>query len=409
MQAERWRQVEQLYHATMEQEEGQRAAFLERSCAGDQALRADVESLIACAQQTGIIDKPALEVVAAQIAEDLRAKDGNKTDEMTPGTKVGDYEVKSLLGKGAMGRVYRARDSRLRRDVAIKVLPPIFSADPDRLRRFEQEAHAAGALNHPNILVVFRDGTYEGAPYLVSELLEGETLREQIKRSRLSVRKAIDYGVQIARGLAAAHEKGIVHRDLKPENLFVTKDGHVKILDFGLAKLTKPQSQSERPEGTQAGVVMGTMGYMSPEQVLAQTADYRTDIFAFGVILYEMLTGKRPFQGPTPEDTASAILSEDPPAISQVTNNIPPTLQRVVHHCLEKNREQRFQSASDLAFVLDTLTESPEPRKDSVVSSLLKFVAKHTLALAVGLVLRRAACRIPVLNILSCSATPHQH
>ena len=271
--------------------------------------------------------------------------------------------MKSLLGSGGMGEVYRARDSRLGRDVAIKVLPSSLSADSDRLRRFEQEARAAAALNHPNILAVYQMGTYEGAPYLVSELLEGETLREQIKRGRIAVRKAIDYGVQIARGLAAAHEKGIVHRDLKPENLFVTKDGRVKILDFGLAKLTQPQSSSGSSaltltEGTEAGVVMGTVGYMSPEQVRGQSTDHRADIFAFGAILYEMLAGKRAFQKPTSPETMSAILNEDPPGISQVTTNIPPAMHRVVHRCLEKNPEQRFQSASDLAFALDALSDS---------------------------------------------------
>ena len=369
MQAERWRRVEQLYHAAMQQEENHRAAFLERSCAGDQDLRVEVESLMAYAQQTGqIIDKPAIGLVAGVLAEDLRARDCDSSDTarentLQSGTKLGDYEVKSLLGAGGMGEVYRARDSRLGRDVAIKVLPSFLSTDSHRLRRFEQEARAAAALNHPNILAVFQMGTYEGAPYLVSELLQGETLREQIKRGRLAVRKAIDYGVQIACGLAAAHEKGIVHRDLKPENLFITKDGRLKILDFGLAKLTQPRSGSEHSaltltEGTEAGVVMGTAGYMSPEQVRGQAADHRADIFAVGVILYEMLAGKRAFQKPTSADTMSAILNEDPPGISQVTANIPLALQRLVHRCLEKNPEQRFQSASDLAFAMDALSGS---------------------------------------------------
>ena len=272
-----------------------------------------------------------------------------------------------------MGEVYRARDTRLKREVAIKVLPAGISFDPDRLRRFEQEALATAALNHPNILAVFDIGTQdvgtqdigtrEGAPYLVSELLEGETLREQLGRGKLVVRKAIDYGVQVARGLAAAHEKGIVHRDLKPENLFVTKDGRVKILDFGLAKLTQPQSESDSKVPTiggetEPGAVMGTIGYMSPEQVRGQNTDYRTDIFSFGAILYEMLAGKRAFQRTTSADTMSAILNEDPASISQITTNIPPALQRVVHRCLEKNPEQRFQSASDLAFALDALSET---------------------------------------------------
>jgi Tol biopolymer transport system component len=267
-----------------------------------------------------------------------------------------------------MGEVYRARDTRLKREVAIKVLPAGISSDPDRLRRFEQEALATAALNHPNILAVFDVGTFgvgtqESAPYLVSELLEGETLGEQLRRGKMVVRKAIDYGVQVAHGLAAAHEKGIVHRDLKPENLFVTKDGRVKILDFGLAKLTQPQSGSDSKAPTiggetEPGAVMGTVGYMSPEQVRGQKSDHRTDIFSFGAILYEMLAGKRAFQKTTSADTMSAILNEDPASVSQVTANIPPALQRVVHRCLEKNPEQRFQSASDLAFALDALSET---------------------------------------------------
>lgn len=263
-----------------------------------------------------------------------------------------------------MGEVYRARDLRLHRDVAVKVLPASFASDPDRLRRFEQEATAAAALNHPNILAVYQMGTYEGAPYLVAELLEGGNLREEIMRDPMAIRRVSDYGTQIARGLAAAHEKGIVHRDLKPENLFVTKDGHVKILDFGLAKLTQPQlgSESSAPtvEGvaTDAGVVMGTAGYMAPEQVRGHVADHRADIFAFGAILYEMLAGKRAFQKSTSVETMTAILKEDPPGISQIVPATPPALQRVVHRCLEKNPERRFQSASDLAFALEALSDS---------------------------------------------------
>ena len=259
--------------------------------------------------------------------------------------------------------MYRARDLRLGRDVAIKVLPSLLSADRERLRRFQQEARATAALSHPNILAVFQMGSYEGAPYLVSELLEGETLREQIQRGRLSVRKAIEFGVQIARGLAAAHEKGIVHRDLKPENLFVTKDGRLKILDFGLAKVTQAQHSSAETAptltgATEPGMIMGTVGYMSPEQVRGHVADHRSDVFAFGAILYEMLTGKLAFQKATAADTVAAILSQDPPDISQVSPSTPPALQRVVHRCLEKGPDQRFQSASDLGFALQAISDS---------------------------------------------------
>jgi serine/threonine protein kinase len=267
------------------------------------------------------------------------------------GTKLGPYEIQSPVGAGGMGEVYRARDPRLGRDVAIKVLPVSFTLDTDRLRRFEQEARAVAALNHPNILAIYDVGEANGAPYVVSEMLEGETLRDRLRSGPLSSRKAIDYGLQIARGLAAAHEKGIVHRDLKPENLFITADSRVKILDFGLAKLTRPeegQPSGEAPTvqvATDAGLVMGTVGYMSPEQVRGKAADPRSDLFSFGAILYEMLSGKRAFLGDTPADTMSAILKEDPPELSERARNVPPGLERIVHHCLEKNPAERFQSA----------------------------------------------------------------
>jgi eukaryotic-like serine/threonine-protein kinase len=262
-----------------------------------------------------------------------------------------------------MGEVYRARDPALKREVAVKVLPSFVSRDPDRLLRFEQEAQAAAALDHPNILAVHQFGVFQGAPYLVSELLVGESLRQALQRGPLLARKAVDYVVQIAHGLAAAHEKGIVHRDLKPENLFVTKDGRIKILDFGLAKLINLQTDSDGnaptlTHGTDPGTVMGTAGYMSPEQVRGQTVDHRTDIFAFGAILYEMLTGKRAFHRSTSAETMTAILNDEPPAISQTGANTPPALQRVVNRCLEKNPEQRFHSTSDLAFALEALSDS---------------------------------------------------
>jgi hypothetical protein len=281
---------------------------------------------------------------------------------LTPGTKLGPYEIVSLLGAGGMGEVYRARDSRLRREVAIKVLPQELSLDADRMRRFEQEALATAALNHPNILAVFDIGTSEGSPYVVSELLEGETLRERLRTGSIAARKALDYALQIAHGLAAAHEKGIIHRDLKPENLFVTKDGRVKILDFGLAKLTQADPGSHTAMATvthgatEAGVVMGTAGYMSPEQVRGMALDPRSDIFSFGAILYEMLSGKRAFHGDTPADTMSSILKEDPPELNETNRNVSPALERIVQHCLEKNPEARFHSASDIAFDLEHLS-----------------------------------------------------
>jgi serine/threonine protein kinase len=292
------------------------------------------------------------------------------------GTRFGSYEILSLIGVGGMGEVYRAHDPHLNRDVAVKVLLNL-STDPQRLHRFEQEARAAGALNHPNILAVFHMGTYEGAPYLVSELLQGETLRQALKRGALSIRKVIDYGVQIARGLEAAHERGIVHRDLKPENLFLTRDGRIKILDFGLAKLTQPLHSSEYgsttvTSGTDPGVVMGTVGYMSPEQVRGDSSDHRTDIFAFGAVLYEMLAGNRAFQKPTATETMTAILREDPPNILDLVPNLSPGLQRILQHCLEKGPEQRFHSAGDLAFALDSAAGSSVSGQRSVLARPVK-------------------------------------
>jgi eukaryotic-like serine/threonine-protein kinase len=281
---------------------------------------------------------------------------------LAAGAKLGPYEILAQIGAGGMGEVYRAKDPRLGREVAIKVLPASFSAHADRLRRFEQEAKAAGLLNHPNITIVYDIGQHDGAPYVVQELLEGEPLRAELGSGRFSPRRAIDYGIQIAHGLAAAHDKGIVHRDLKPENLFVTKNGRVKILDFGLAKLTHQEEQAQATNlptaaaGTEPGVVMGTLGYMSPEQVRGRPADARSDIFSFGGILYEMLAGNRAFRGDSVADTMSAILKEDPADLAGTNQSISPGLDRIVRHCLEKNPERRFQSAHDLAFDLEALS-----------------------------------------------------
>jgi serine/threonine protein kinase len=242
---------------------------------------------------------------------------------LSAGTRLGPYEIVTPIGAGGMGEVYRARDTRLGRDVAVKVLPAEFAADPGRLRRFEQEARAVAALNHPNILALYDVGSHDGGPFVVTELLKGESLREQIVQGGLTVSRSVELGIQIARGLAAAHEQGVVHRDLKPGNVFVTHDGRVKILDFGLAKLAQPALPSDplaetatAAPGTEPGVVMGTVGYMSPEQVRGIAVDHRTDVFAFGCLLYEMLSGQRAFRGETAADTLSAILSKDPPPLS---------------------------------------------------------------------------------------------
>ena len=281
---------------------------------------------------------------------------------LAPGTRLGGYELVSLIGAGGMGEVYRARDLRLARDVAVKALPGNVAADPDRLQRFAQEARATAALNHPNILAVYDIGAENGLQYVVSELLEGETLKSALQRGALPPRKAVEYGAHIARGLAAAHDRHIVHRDLKPDNIFITREGRAKILDFGLARVlhvaeTVDQTMTaEATAGTAPGMVLGTIGYMSPEQVRGLTADHRSDIFSFGAVLYEMLSGTRAFRGATAADTMSAILSADPPELESGTGTIPPILDRLVRRCLEKAPDERYQSARDLAFSLEALS-----------------------------------------------------
>jgi serine/threonine protein kinase/Tol biopolymer transport system component len=314
------------------------------------------------------------------------------------GTSVGPYEILAPIGAGGMGEVYRARDPRLGREVAIKILPSAVAGEPERLRRFEQEARAAGALNHPNVLAVHDVGTHEGVPYIVSELLAGESLRTRIGGTPLPTRKVLDYSVQVARGLSAAHEKGIVHRDLKPDNVFVTRDGRVKILDFGLAKLgpegplapAAPDpafSAAETATGTRPGTLLGTLGYMSPEQVQGHVTDARSDIFAFGTVLYEMLTGQRAFKAETAPETLTAILKQDPLETVPAEVEVAPGLERVLRHCLEKSPDERFQSARDLAFALETLSGTSEAGSAKTLQATSRWPRRWPLAAVAALAL----------------------
>ena len=322
------------------------------------------------------------------------------------GQQLGVYRILSLLGAGAMGEVYRARDERLGRDVALKILPAEFSQNEDRLRRFQQEARAAGQLNHPNIIAVHDVGVHDRSPYLVSELLEGATLQQRIAGRPLPARRALEYGTQLAHGLAAAHAKGIIHRDLKPANVFITNDGHLKILDFGLAKLTGELPADEvmvTAERTQAGVVLGTPSYMAPEQASGLASDHRSDIFSLGAILYEILSGQSPFRGSNTAETISAILRDEPREFSDVLS-IPPGLDRVVRHCLEKQPIARFQSAHDLAFALEALlplTGSSPAAKTAPPMGSKKFLPALLIGLALvaatgaGWLLRSRVAREP--------------
>lgn len=384
MMPEQWQRVREVLADALALQPADRQPFLDLACASDKQMRDEVESLLSSSDQ-----------VRSSFLLSFHASVG-----LTPGAKLGEYEIVRLVGSGGMGEVYRARDKRLGREVAIKVLPALLSRDTERLRRFEQEAQAAAVLDHPNILAVFQMGTHDGTPYLVSELLEGATLREELRHKQLALRKVVDYGVQIARGLSAAHERGIIHRDLKPENLYITRDGRVKILDFGLAKLTVSRpvgNNSGIPTaGTEPGVVMGTVGYMAPEQVNGSKVDHRADIFAFGAILYEMLTGIRAFQKPTSAETMTAILNEDPADLSQFAKRIPPELQRIVRRCLEKNPEQRFQSASDLGFALEALSDSGSTSVAAVSATHSRRIYAWS-ATIVALILCGAAIAIAML------------
>jgi len=353
MTPERYQQINRLLDEALVRPAPQRAAFLAEACAGDEALRREVESLLgACAEAGSFIERPPAE--AAELLGEMCA--GSRV-----GQSLGRYQLLSLLGAGGMGEVYRARDTHLEREVAIKILPPALASNAEALARFKREARAVAALSHPNILAIHDFGSEHGVTYAVMELLEGETLRARLSRSALGWREAVEIGTEIAEGLAAAHAKGITHRDLKPENLFLTSAGQVKILDFGIARV-KPAVSSEaktltstRPETTEPGRLIGTYGYMSPEQVRGEAVEGPSDLFALGIVMYELVSGRRPFAGESPMETMAAVLKEEPPTLAGTSNGVPAEVERVIRHCLEKQVGERYQSARELAADLQTL------------------------------------------------------
>ena len=358
--AERWSRAKQLFAAVLRKAPSSRADFLAEVCGDDRELRTEVETLLAAHDRAGSFLESAATAKHADVAD-------AENQRLVAGARIGPYDIIALLGVGGMGEVYRARDTRLSREVAIKILPAGVHAEVG-LRRFEQEARAAGSLNHPNILAVHDIGSHEDAPYIVSELLHGETLRERLAGKALPLSIGIDLAVQLALGLSAAHDKGVIHRDLKPENLFITEDGRLKILDFGIAKLVHEEEAPKGKPVTQTGTILGTIGYMSPEQVRGEHADHRSDIFAFGAIVSEMLSGKLAFDRPTPVETGNAILNDEPRELPQ---NVPIELDRIVRRCLEKNPQRRFQSAHDLAFQLATVSATATgPRPASLIVEL---------------------------------------
>ena len=345
MKPEQWSQVEQLYHAALEHAPNERAAYLEQACAGDAALRREVESLLGYdAQAADFIEQPAVAFAAEDLADEQST--------MQLGQHISHYQILSRLGAGGMGEVFLAQDTTLNRHVALKLLPKQFTIVTERVQRFEREARAASALNHPNILTIHEIGRTDDTHFIVTEYVEGQTLRQRMKTARMSLPDALDVAIQIANALAAAHEAGIVHRDIKPENVMIRNDGIVKVLDFGLAKLTERKREGEKKReedsSTATGIVMGTPRYMSPEQARGEKVDARSDIFSFGVMLYEMLAGAAPFAGKTNTDVILAIIEKEPPPLSHYSPAIPETLEWLVSKALTKEREERYQTAREM-------------------------------------------------------------
>lgn len=357
MNAERWNQIEQLYHSAREQGPDERDRFLRQACAADEELRREVESLLGYETETAmLLDRPALEVAARALAGDRRG--------WMIGRTLGHYRIVSWLGAGGMGEVYRATDTRLDRAVAVKVLSEHLSTRPDALARFEIEAKAAAALSHPNILAIHDFGDEQGIAYAVTELLHGETLRARLTRSPLQLAEAVEIAIAVAEGLAAAHAKGITHRDLKPENIFVTEDGRIKILDFGLAQMgplfsdEQAGAESAASAIAEAGMLIGTVSYMSPEQAEMKKVDPRSDVFSFGSVLYEMLVGHRAFQGKTKLETLDAIRHEEPQVLGKLSGT---GFQSIVVRCLRKAPSSRFPSGYELLLELKKLRAEPVP------------------------------------------------
>ena len=370
MTPERWQKVKEIFHASLDKPATGRTAFIAQACAGDEGLRQEVESLLASSEKDGsFIDSPAYAAAAATLITKPSA-------ELKKGTSVGAYEIVSFISRGGMGEVYLAHDRRLGRQVALKILPSSFTKNQERLRRFEQEARSASALNHPNIITIYEILKSESTHVIATEYVDGETLRDRLSNSQFELSEALNIAAQVADALSAAHKAGIIHRDIKPENIMIRQDGYVKVLDFGLAKLSEEVpsiSADEAPTRqvrTGSGVIIGTAGYMSPEQARGKPVDARSDIFSLGAVIYEMVTLRKPFDGETPSDVLASILKAEPPSISQLLNDAPSELTRIVTKALKKNREERYQVAKDLLLDLKSLVHDLEFQQRLKQSSL---------------------------------------
>jgi serine/threonine protein kinase/tetratricopeptide (TPR) repeat protein len=369
MNKERWLLIERTYHAALEREGEARSSFLNDTCAGDEELRSEVEELISHDHQgSSFIESPALAIAARELANDSNDQEQSEISNSPSAPQhVGPYKLLGPIGRGGMGEVHLALDSRLNRKVAIKLLPAAFTTDAERVRRFEQEARAASALNHPNILTIYEIGQHGSLHFIATEFIEGETLRQRMTSAHLTLQTVLEVGTQIASALAAAHDSGIVHRDIKPENIMLRPDGYVKVLDFGLAKLTEPQTITTDTEAptianvwSLPGMVVGTVTYMSPEQARGLEVDARTDIFSFGVVLYEVVAGRAPFEGATMNDVIAAILGKDPAPLARYWPEVPAELERIVGKALRKNTDERYQTVRDMQLDLKSLGKEIE-------------------------------------------------
>jgi len=374
MTPERWQKIKPIFAAALQRAPADRAAFLSQACADDASLQNEVEKLLAQHEKDGsFIDSPAYQAVASTFLQQLRA-----------GEMVGHYEVITSLGKGGMGEVYLVEDKRLGRKVALKFLQNGLSTNLQGLKRFEQEARAASGLNHPNILTIHEIGEIEGQPFIASEFVDGQTLRQRISMGPLSVQEAIDVGEQIASALAAAHSAGIVHRDIKPENIMLRNDGLVKVLDFGLAKLSETEAGPDDPTKnfikTGSGTVMGTTAYMSPEQARGQIVDARSDLWSLGVVIYEMVTGQPPFTGLTMSDVLVSILERQPKSLTRISVNVPETLDWIVTKALTKEREDRYQTTRELLADVRRLKKRIEKGSDSDAGFAPSLISEPTVA-----------------------------
>jgi len=390
MTPERWQQVKDIFNSAIAHGPAERSSFISQACSGDEELRSEVESLIASHEQSGsFIDQPAFEVAASLLA--------GERAELKPGYTIASYEVISFITRGGMGEVYLAEDKRLGRKVALKLLPASFTTNDDRLRRFEQEARAASALNHPNIITIFEIRQAAGSHIIATEYVEGETLRQRLVRAPLTLSETLNIAIQVADALAAAHKAGIIHRDIKPENIMLRPDGYVKVLDFGLAKLSEQVSPAVAAEAptiqvrTGSGIVIGTAGYMSPEQARGLSVDHRSDIFSLGAVIYEMVTRRKPFEGETPSDTLAAILKTEPPPLPRVVPGVPAELARIVNKSLRKDREERYQVVKDLWLDLKALKQELEFQKSTSVETKRPKVGAVLALLAVLLVVSAAS------------------